>query len=142
MADSPDYGLLKEAYAIVDGIPAEAITLDWNKTKEGPSLVEGTVFHPARWLAIHPDFQKLGLSMAENGKHLLFNGQSAAGGTYSDPLAQVFGLPVSDIVSMFAERGTRMGESIPTLTDKDVWQNRVRSYLETHAGGRKRVKSL
>jgi hypothetical protein len=132
MSDTPNYGLLKKAFAIIDGIPAEAINLDWNRTKEGPSLTEGTVFHPARWLAIHPTFEEKGLTVSENGKQLLFNGQASHSGTYSEPLAQVFRLPVSDIVSLFAERGTRMGESSPSDSDKDIWKRRVRNYLEIH----------
>jgi hypothetical protein len=132
MTKKSKYRLLREAYAIIAGIPDEAISLDWNRAKEGPSLTEGTVFHPARWLALHPSFKDKGLSLSDNGKQLLFKGQTSTSGTYSEPLAHVFGLPVSDIVGLFAERGTRMGESNPADSDKDIWQNRVRNYLATH----------
>lgn len=133
MSDTPDYELLKDAYAIIDGIPYDAISLDWTRTKEGPSLTEGTVYHPARWLACHPGFQERGLSVSENGKHILFQGQSFAGGAYSESLAQLFGLSIGDVVSLFAERGTRMGEANLADSDKDIWQRRVLSYLEAHS---------
>lgn len=133
MSDAPYYELLKDAYAIIDGIPADAISLDWTRTKEGPSLTDGTVYHPARWLACHPEFQERGLSVSENGKHILFQGQSFAGGAYSESLAHLFGLTIGDIVSLFAERGTRMGEANLADSDKSIWQRRVLNYLETHS---------
>lgn len=132
MSDTPNYDLLKDAYAIIGGIPAEAITLDWNRSKEGTSLTDGTVFHPARWLTMHPSFQELGLSVSENGKYILYKGQSFAGGAYSESLAQVFGLSVGDVVGMFAERGTQMGESNRDDTDKALLMRRMKSYLQTH----------
>lgn len=132
MSDTPNYELLKDACAIIGGIPPAAISLDWNRSKEGLSLTEGTVFHPARWLALHPSFQELGLSVSENGKHILYQGQSFAGGAYSESLAQLFGLSAGDVVGLFAERGTRMGEANLNDSDKALWLRRVTSYLRSH----------
>jgi hypothetical protein len=132
MSDSPNYELLKDAYAIIGGIPQEAINLDWSRSKEGLSLTDGTVFHPARWLALHPSFQERGLSVSENGKQILYQGQTFAGGAYSESLAQLFGLSPGDVISLFAERGTRMGEANLEDTDKALWLRRVLSYLQSH----------
>jgi hypothetical protein len=134
----PDYELLHTAYTVIGGIPPQAISLDWTRNKRGPSLSDGTVYHPACWLAQHPRFAELGLALSDNGKHLLFRGQAGSSGAYSEPLAQLFDLPLSDILGLFAERGARMGESLPTLTDKDVWMQRVESYLAAHAPHRAR----
>jgi hypothetical protein len=132
MSDTPDYELLKDAYAIISGIPPEAISLDWTRSKEGPSLTEATVFHPARWLALHPDFQARGLSMSENGKQVLYKGQTFAGGAYSESLAQLFGMSAGDVIGLFAERGGQMGEANLDDSDKSLWQRRVLSYLQAH----------
>lgn len=133
MADTPDYELLKDAFAIIAGIPPEAVTLDWTKNKDGESLDKGAVYHPARWLSLHPTFQERGLSAAENGRQLLFKGEAAPESLYSEPLARLFGLPVSDVIHLFVERGAHMGEEHKLgHTDKDIWLDRVRFYLTTH----------
>jgi len=135
MTDTPDLELLKDAFAIIAGIPADAVTLDWNRNKEGEALDKGSVHHPARWLSLHPGFQERGLSASANGKQLLYKGGAEPGGVYSEALAQVFGLPIRDIISLFAERGAHLGEELrPHYTDKDVWLDRVRHYLQTHPG--------
>lgn len=133
MADTPDYELLKDAFAIIAGIPPDAVTLDWTKNKDGEALDKGSVYHPARWLSLHPAFQERGLTTSENGRQLIFKGVAAQDGLYSDALAQLFRLPVSDIINLFVERGARMGEEHKIgHTDKDIWLDRVRHYLTTH----------
>lgn len=129
MSDKPNYGLLKTAYALIDGVPDRAISLNWSRPKEGPELTTDTVFHPARWLALHPTFRVRGLTLSGNGKQLLFKGRATSNSVYSEALAQLFGIPVEDAVGLFAERGTRIGESSSADSDKDVWLNRVRNYL-------------
>lgn len=139
MDPKPNYELLREAYDVISGIPSEAISLDWTRGKAGRALSDGSVHHPARWLAHHPTFSNRGLTVSDNGKNLLFEGEPGTSGAYSEPLAKLFGLPLLDIIGLFAERGARMGESLPTLTDKDVWMQRVESYLATHATHRARA---
>ena len=57
----PNLNLIKEAYAIVAGIPPEAISLGQWTTQEGPSLAEGTVCCPGTWLTKYPGFRERGL---------------------------------------------------------------------------------
>jgi hypothetical protein len=133
MADTPDYELLKDAFAIIAGIPPDAVTLDWTKNKDGASLEKGSVYHPARWLSLHPSFQERGLSASENGKQLRYNGVEGTEGVYSEALAKVFALPIQDVINLFVERGAHMGEEQKLhYTDKDIWLDRVRQYLSTH----------
>jgi len=133
MADTPDIELLKDAFAIIAGIPQDAVTLDWNRNKDGVALDKGSVYHPARWLSLHPAFQERGLTASANGKQLLYKGQAEPNSVYADALTRVFGMPVLDIVSLFAERGSHLGEELkPHYTDKDIWLDRVRHYLQTH----------
>jgi hypothetical protein len=133
MADTPDYELLKDAFAIIGGIPPDAVTLDWTKSKDGEALDKGALYHPARWLSLHPAFQKRGLTASENGKQLLYPGAAASGRSNSEVLAQLFGIPVSDAINLFVERGAHMGEGQKIHhTDKDIWLDRVRHYLTTH----------
>lgn len=134
MAATPDYELLKDAFAIIGGIPPEAVTLDWTRNKDGAALDNGTVYHPALWLSLHPAFQERGLTVSEKGKQLLYHGEAAPDGKYSEVLAQLFGLPVVEVVNLFVERGAHMGEEQKIHhTDKDIWLDRVRHYLTTHA---------
>lgn len=79
METNPNYELLKQAYAIIDGIPETAIALGGIRTKEGATLAEGTVCSPEGWLALHPTFNEHGLTMSADGKELRFNGEADSG---------------------------------------------------------------
>jgi hypothetical protein len=61
--------LLKEAYAIIDGIPEQAFDLEKIITDGGTSVGCGTVACAAGWLSIHPKFGKLlGADVTLNGE--------------------------------------------------------------------------
>lgn len=133
MDEAPNYELLTDAFTIIGGIPPDAVTLDWFKNKDGEALDKGAVYHPARWLSLHPKFQEQGLTASENGKYLLFKGERAPGGVYSEALAQLFNIPVPEVINLFVERGAHMGEGHKVHhTDKDIWLDRVRQYLTSH----------
>ncbi|MES2534298.1 MAG: hypothetical protein V4632_00355 [Pseudomonadota bacterium] len=130
MTSTPDFELLKDAYAIIDGIPAAAIALGAPRTKEGPSLGEGTVCSPEGWLALHPRFNQLGLTMQADGKALLFNDEPGTWPAITEPLARVFGLPTYTAAQLFGERSMFTGGDDSGHSDKELWQMRLRQFLQ------------
>lgn len=132
MNTGPDFELLKDAYAIIDGIPETAIDLDRLQTAKGPALDKGTICSPAGWLAQHPKFMELGLSLSEDGKHLGLHGQPAEAGAEADLLAQVFGLHPSEAQHLFSTRETCLPGDDSGLSDKRLWLREVREFLKQH----------
>lgn len=127
----PNFELLREAFAIIDGIPQEAFNLCAWTSKKGESLSCGTIACAGGWIARHPTFTRLGVSIDAGGDVVLDNGCSA--GTYA--LAEVFSLNIyKDEELIFASRGYHVGgykdydltdSRRRLLTDKQLWQRRV-----------------
>lgn len=122
----PNYELLKDAYAIIGGIPDEAFRLSLVVTRRGESLECGTIACAAGWLGMHPQFQALGLGVDKSGGGILtINGKSARfATTYTRQMALIFNMPDADMDALFSSRRER-GDA----TDKVVWLRRVRTYL-------------
>ncbi|PLC44505.1 hypothetical protein C0Q88_07445 [Ralstonia pickettii] len=59
----PNFELLKDAYAIIDGIPGRVIDLDMWTAETGDSQFCGTIACAAGWLARHPKFNAQGLKL-------------------------------------------------------------------------------
>lgn len=117
--------LLREAYAIIDGIPAENINLFDITTKMSRDLC-GTVACAAGWLALHPEFRKkTGLSISKNGSLL----RRGVYDTYDTTLSRVFSCAPAEARQLFGPRVGFMYDEYP-ITDKEVWQRRVRYYLK------------
>lgn len=127
---TPDYELIKDAYAIIDGIPEESFNLDqWFRPARGAC---GTIACAAGWLAQHPDFNALGLKITHalpvphvNDRHNL--GYHALG--------EVLGIDYDVAESIFCSREI-VSELDPkeklSMTDKQLWLTRVRNYLKQH----------
>jgi hypothetical protein len=129
MNTTPDFELLKEAYAIIDGIPEAAISLGLPCTKAGAALDEGTVCSPEGWLALHPRFRQLGLRIGPDGKDLRFSDEPGFWPTTVEPLARVFGLSAFTAGLLFGDRILFTGGDDSGLSDKQLWQGRLREYL-------------
>jgi hypothetical protein len=127
MDTGPDYELLKDAYAIIDGIPETAIELDKLVTARGDSLDQGTVCSPAAWLAQHPTFKQCGLALSDDDSELVLRGRAV--GSDAAVMAQLFGLPESDAERLFADRNTYTLGDDSGLSDKRLWLHEVREYL-------------
>ena len=108
------YPLLREAYAIIDGIPDDRFNLDLFRNSCDPHYC-GTIACAAGWLAMHPTFMALGLLCSYPS------------------LVRVLGIPKADAYSVFSGRKVRLyePEGSETMTDKQLWQARVREFLET-----------
>ena len=128
----PDFELLKDAYAIIDGIPEAAIDLDHLCSAHGESLEHGTVCSPAGWLAQHPKFMDLGLSLSEDDKRLSLRGQEQEDEPPAQVMAAVFGLTPAEAAHLFADRQTYTLGDDTGLSDKRLWQREVRAFLRRH----------
>jgi hypothetical protein len=120
---TPNFELLKDAYEIVDGIPAENFDLNAWRTKDcGASC--GTIACAAGWLSLHPKFQALGLGYENRG----VEGYQVTFGTdYHFPaLASLFNISYSQAQGLFG-----LAEE-PGYAHKDLFLSRVRRFLERH----------
>jgi hypothetical protein len=124
---TPDYELLKHAYAIIDGIPEKNFRLlDWVKQKRRQTC--GTIACAGGWLAQHPDFKARGLQLERGlfGTYFptLGNLQAYAA------LGKVFGLEYGDALEIFySDRSPLDAPGRFGLTDKECWKARVRKFL-------------
>lgn len=132
METGPDFELIKDAYAIIDGIPETAIDLNLLQTAKGETLERGTICSPAGWLAQHPKFMELGLSLSEDGSRLLLNGEPAGAESPAEIMAQVFGLQPADAERLFADRNTYTLGDDSGLSDKRLWLHEMREFLKEH----------
>lgn len=127
----PNYELLREAYAIIGGIPARLFDLDSIVSKHGPSPSCGTIACAGGWLAMHPKFQDIGLSLEPRHGYtgLAFKGESDY---FEDVLARVFNISVQDAGELFGTNGwSDYDHRISTnISHKKRWMARVRMYLE------------
>lgn len=124
----PNFELLKDAYAIIGGIPERAINLDMIELAKGESLGCGTVCCAAGWLGNHPQFQKLGLYNTGLGTTMRLGGSVVS---YQDAMAEIFDISEYEAEDMFCSvcslKDERSGKS-----HKQIWLQRVRDYLQQH----------
>lgn len=131
MDTGTDFELLKDAYAIIDGIPETAIALGRLQIARGESLDQGTVCSPAGWLAQHPAFMQLGLSLSEDGTRLRFHDdQSAEEGDEARIMAELFRLSPVEAAQLFGSRDTYTLGDDSGLSDKRLWLREVREFLK------------
>lgn len=114
------YPLLREAYAVIDGIPKDQFSLrTWSNGKK-PSC--GMIGCGGGWLASYPPFIEQGLRMR--------GGQPYYKGKYAfAALAEFFGITYADADLIFTAHSTRS-----RFSDKEVWKMRVKRFLESHGG--------
>ncbi len=132
MENGPDFELLKDAYAIIDGIPETAIALDRLQSAKGKSLGEGTICSPAGWLAQHPQFHDAGLSLSADGNLLRLRGRTAEAGEAAQIMAELFRLPPLEAEQLFGTRNTYTLGDDSGLSDKRLWLREVRAFLREH----------
>lgn len=114
------YPLLREAYAVIDGIPQEQFSLaSWSNGKQ-PSC--GMIGCGGGWLASYPPFIERGLHMVR--------GEPCYKRKYAfEALAEFFGIKYSDANMIFTNWGISSIHS-----DKEEWKRRVKRFLEFHGG--------
>lgn len=131
MSTTPDYELLKDAHAIIDGIPDAAIAFGKPCAARGRGLDDGTVCSPEGWLALHPTFTALGLAMPADDLALEYNGELLPP---VSAMARVFRLPEDDAARLFGERDVFSTDGAATqASDKQLWLTRARHYIHDRA---------
>lgn len=127
------YPLLRDAYAIIDGIPDARFKLSRWRIGGHSEHDCGTIACAAGWLAMHPDMCAAGLKASAHGAPK-WNGV-----TGYDALSLFFGIDFDDAVSLFGPRKTiftpdnemkfEPNES-HCVSDHDLWLARVRNFLK------------
>ncbi|CAG9229289.1 hypothetical protein [Burkholderia vietnamiensis] len=123
----PNFELLRDAFAIIDGIPEHVFDLEAWTVQGGSRLSCGTIACAGGWLARHPKFVDLGLDINNDGDVCLRTneGESSFGA-----LSKVFSLyGEEEDIFMTRRRGYRDGElsldMLAKMTDKQLWKRRV-----------------
>jgi hypothetical protein len=129
MLPTPNYDLLNQAYAIIDGIPETAISFGRPRAKEGAAPAGVTVCSPEGWLALHPAFNQRGLTMSPEGDHLYLYGERVPDTGPALIVGSVFELPAHEAAQLFGERDVFTGGDDSGLSDKELWQRSMREYL-------------
>ena len=118
----PNYELLKEAYAIIDGIPADRFNLSQFSNEHNNPHDCNTIACAAGWLGMHPKFKALG--MATDKKGCL----TGTGWYWQAVIGRVFDISDSQANYLFGARPNLIVNM--NLTDKEVWLRRVREFLK------------
>lgn len=130
----PNYELLKDAYAIIGGIPEDKIHLRAIVSKVGESAECGTVCCAAGWLGLHPKFQALGLTTSLNASddiRIKMRGVDDYS-FYSTKLAALFNMEIEEIENLFSPDSQSDYDVIIKAkpSPKQRFLKRVRMYLE------------
>ncbi|MDY7537558.1 hypothetical protein RGU72_04735 [Undibacterium sp. 5I1] len=125
----PNFELLKDAYAIIDGIPDKQFDLDRVVSKGYAKKADcNTIACAIGFLAMHPQFNALGLSYSPpNG--LQFKGRQLD--SYKTVISKVFGVSEDDARNLFG--AAYSSDYDPPFSDrshKKLWQHRVMRFLE------------
>lgn len=131
---TPNYELLKDAYAIIDGIPAKHFDLEAIVDKVGESLTCGTVACAIGWLGLHPKFNELGLQTVlgkSDDSYLLKMNGFHDDDFYSHKVAGLFGISVHDASDLFGPASHSGFDYLinSKTSDKKRFLKRVKLYL-------------
>jgi hypothetical protein len=132
---TPNFALLRDAYAIIDGIPDAAFDLDEVVADLGRRLDCGTIACAAGWLSLHPTFAKRlrprYVPHSGKGGHFTWKvpgGYRGETNHYGAAMAHLFNL--SDTVARELFYARHPDEPVSLYpTDKALWQYRVRTFL-------------
>ncbi|NTX18022.1 hypothetical protein [Burkholderia cepacia] len=123
----PNFELLRDAFAILDGIPEHVFNLDAWTVQQGESLSCGTIACAGGWLARHPKFAELGLGISRGGDVCL---RTDANESSFGALSKIFSLR-GDEDEIFMPSGAGYSdrelsfEVRQAMTDKQLWKRRV-----------------
>lgn len=127
------YPLVREAYAVVDGIPADRFNLRTIANKSDPHNC-GTVACAAGWLAMHPKFKALGLGLVgHGGGYLNLAKDGVSSHSFATILSDVLNIDLQDAKDIFNPKVPDNPYDPPKssrMSDKSRWKYRVRKFLE------------
>jgi len=132
---TPNWELLKDAYAILDGIPERAIYLDCIRKRGPRSQGCGAIACGIGWLGMHPKFQALGVKTVGEG----YRSRVEVNGTredYVDAAAALFNIEKTNGKNLFSSAGNSdydpagdWGWHCPADQHKEVLLRRFRHFL-------------
>lgn len=129
---TPNFELLKDAYAIIAGIPEEQFDLDMVFKNRGGSNGCGTIACAIGWLSLHPKFIELGLRQSYCGVSL-----HSAPYFYDDAAKVIFSISIHQARAIFGREGISwydhpdMTKALPN-NHKALFLHRVESFLKEH----------
>lgn len=136
---------LKEAYAIIDGIPANKFRLEALLKKYDPEHLRcGTIACAAGWLSLHPTFASKIKPEVVNVNpvgvvpcwKLQWTVQDGRGpfqtSYYRLAMSKLFGLPPTVDLFRPVDIGERTDSTGRRRSDKEIWLHRVRMFLAAH----------
>lgn len=146
-----NFELLKDAYAIIDGIPDHQFNLNrWVEEDSTGSSCDiahgcGTVACAGGWLSLHPKFNALGLNYTwsrglgrgNNERRLTYKGNDMGGEPFS-VLGKVFGMSDYDARKLFSASGSSdydykiFREKGHYIGHKKLFQYRVKHFLKQY----------
>lgn len=127
-----NYELLRDAYAILGGIPTEVVDLDRIETRAAGGIGCGTIACGIGWLAHHPQFQELGLQPESNidvgqiAYKVAFKGKAV---DYDEAGMKVFNLTRSEAEDLFGPVADPWGRDRPRKIHKNILLNRIKKLL-------------
>lgn len=133
-----NYELLREAAAIIDGIPARRFNLgSIIRTKNGQPVTKatdrGAVGCGLGWLGLHPKFQALGLVTSYDPtrsfweeERLVYKQQDYYPSNFDKVAADLFGISQSDAHNLFKPNSYAAG------SDKAEFRRRVVAFLKAN----------
>lgn len=127
--NTPNYELLKDAYAILGGIPDKAINLDYIRQKQGRTLSCGTISCGIGWLASHPTFKKMGLNIQRPKRGMAYADITWRGKkvNYDTAAANIFGISKREANDLFTSSNYYGGTKV---NHKHELLNRIMHLLE------------
>jgi hypothetical protein len=138
MNTSINWPLLREAIAIIDGIPSKHFDLNHilrNKDTQEVTSTCGTTGCAIGWLTKHPGFVKLGVSFSYTcGLEIDAADLHRINVRYQDVAEHLFGLHWSQSSMLFSPDGESCydGEIPGHSSSKTLFRNRVRKFFEWH----------
>lgn len=134
---SPDFELLKDAYAIIDGIPDQAFDLgEVLHMRISKDMSCGTIACAAGWLSLHPTFaahlkpRAYQYGPSSTNWRVRWDGIEFYEDNVFAAMQTLFGIDLNTAYRIFGLRDE--GEGGPHLTDKELWKLRVRTFLKKH----------
>lgn len=104
MIQTPNLDLLRDAYMIIDGIPDKSFNLMQVYSTRKVKADCGTIACAAGWLALHPDFQALGLKYSPDSFQLISMQGVRNNVSYKYKLNKLFNIRVEDAQALFGGR--------------------------------------
>ncbi len=134
MNKATKYPLLRDAIAIIMGIPNDRLNLclvrrnpvDWHSHKDAHHC--GTVGCAIGWLSLHPQFNALGLKPGRDPADLVLKGREV---TFQVAAARLFGITEDEGIDLFAPAMSIECDSglSPLTPHKEMLRLRVRKFF-------------